>query len=100
MQDEFVAKQPATLEENSSEEPNPNYDLGESYVAETQRSGKHIPLICTNAEEHKHLTNRFNEKLNKKIFDTSTDLFSNMKVDSIQETHLKISVYNNRAICG
>ena len=35
-QNEFVARQPATLEEKPSEEPSPNNELGESYVAEVQ----------------------------------------------------------------
>ena len=37
---------------------------------------------------------KFKEKLNVKIFDTFTDLFSNINVDSIQETYPKITVYN------
>ena len=66
------------------EELNPNNDLGESYV-----------LICTNVEVHdEHLINHFNEKLTVKIFDTFTDLFSNINIDSIQETYLKTSIYN------
>ena len=43
---------------------------------------------------HEHLTNHFNEQLNVKILDTFKDLFSNVNVDSIQETYLKIGVYN------
>ena len=57
-------------------------------------NSKHIPLLCTDVEEHKHLTNHFNKQLNVKIFDIFTDHFSNVNVDSIQETYLKISVYN------
>ena len=45
-------------------------------------------------EKHEHLTNHFNEKLNAKMFDTFTGLFSNINVDSIQETYPKINVYN------
>ena len=82
-QDEFVAKLLATLEEDHSEKPNQNNDLGESYLAEIWQSGKHIPLICTNVEEHKLLINHFNENLNAKIFNTFTDLFSNVNMDSI-----------------
>ena len=55
---EFVAGQPTTLEEETMEDPSPNNDLGESYVAEVQQSGKHVPLICTDVEEHEHLTNQ------------------------------------------
>ena len=51
-QDIFVDKWPATLEEEPLEELNPNNDLEELYVGEIQQSGKHIPLICTNTEEH------------------------------------------------
>ena len=76
------------------EEPIPNSNLGESYVAEVQQNGKHIPLICTDMEEQEHLTKHFNKKLNAKIFDTFTDLFSKVNIDSIQETYPKISVYN------
>ena len=93
-QDVFVAKWLTTLEEDPSEEPNPNNDLGESYVAEIQWSSKHIPLICTNAEEHEHLTNHFNDELNVKISDMFTDLFSNINMDNIQETYSKISIYS------
>ena len=45
-------------------------------------------------EEHEHLTNHFNKKLNVKILDTFTELFSNINVDSIQETYPKINVCN------
>ena len=68
--------------------------LGETYVAEVQQNCKHVPLLCTDAEEHKHLTNYFNEQVNAKILDTFKDLFSNVNVNSIQETYLEISVYN------
>ena len=45
-------------------------------------------------EEHKHLTNHFNKKLNTKIYVTLTDLFSNVNIDNIQETYPNTSVYN------
>ena len=45
-------------------------------------------------EEQKHLTNHFYEQQNVKILDTFKDLFNTVNVDSIQETYLKISVYN------
>ena len=45
-------------------------------------------------EEHEHLTNHFNKKLNAKILETFTELFSHINVDSIQETYPKINVYN------
>ena len=93
-QDEFVAKWPATLEKDPSEEPNPNNDLGELFVAEAQQSGRHISLICADAEEHEHLRNHLNEKPNAKIYDMFRDLLSNIYIDSIQETYMKISVYN------
>ena len=60
IQDEFVAKQLATFEEDPSEKLNSKNDLGESYVAEIWQSSKHIPLICTNVEDHKHLINHSN----------------------------------------
>ena len=61
-----VARQltPATLEEEPMEEPSSSNKLGESYVADIQPSSKHIPLHCTDVEEHKCLTNHFNEQLN------------------------------------
>ena len=86
-QEEFVARHLATLEEETTEEPSPHNDLGESCVAEVHWIGKHIPLVSTDTEEHEHLTNHFNEKLNVKILDTFTDLFNNKNVDSIQETY-------------
>ena len=45
-------------------------------------------------EDHEHLTNHFNKRLNAKIFNTFTDLFSSINMDSIQETYLKIKVCN------
>ena len=91
-QHEFVARWLTTLEEEPSEEPSQNNELGESYVAEVKWNGKHIPLLCTNMEEHEHLTNHFNKQLNAKIFNTFKDIFSNINIDSIQETYPKISV--------
>ena len=93
-QDKFGGKQQATLEEVPKEESIPNNDLGESYVVEVQWGGKHVPLIHTDAEEHEHITNHFNKKLNAKIADTFTELFSNINIDSIQEAYPKINVYN------
>ena len=93
-QAEFVARQLATLEEEPMEEPSPSNKLGESYVADVQRSSKHVALYCTDVEEHEHLINHFNEQLNAKIFDTFKDLFNNININSIQETYLNISVYN------
>ena len=40
------------------DEPSPTNELAESYVADIQCSGKHIPLHCTDVEEHEHLMNR------------------------------------------
>ena len=75
-QHEFVARQPATLKEEPLEEPSQNNKLGESYVAEVQQNSKHDPLLCTNVEEHEHLTNHFNEQLNAKILDTFKDFLA------------------------
>ena len=85
---------PATLEEELLEEPSPNNVLGESYVAEVQQNCKHIPLLCTDVEEHEHLTNHFNEQLNAKTLDMFKDLFSNVNISSIQEMYPHTSVYN------
>ena len=48
-QNESVARWLATLEEEPLEKPSPNNVLGESYVAEVQQNGNHIPLLCTDA---------------------------------------------------
>ena len=45
-------------------------------------------------EDHEYLTKHFNEKLNTKILETFTELFSHINVDSIQETYPKVNVYN------
>ena len=45
-------------------------------------------------EEHEHLTTHFSEQLNAKIFNSFKGLFSNVNVNSIQETYPKISIYN------
>ena len=84
-QAEYVARQPAALEEDPLEEPSPSNEQGESHVADVQQSGKHVPLSCTDAEEHEHLKNHFNEQLNAKILSTFKGLFSNINVNSIQE---------------
>ena len=93
---EVAARQltPATLEKEPMEEPSPSNELGQSYVADVQHSGKHIPLHCPDVEGHEHLTNHFNEQLNIKIFDTFKDLFSNVNVDRNQETFPKFGIYN------
>ena len=68
--------------------------LGESYAPQVQQNGKHIPLLCTDVDEHEHFTNHFKEQLNVKILDMFKDLFSNININSIQETYPKISVHN------
>ena len=73
-QDRFVARWLVTLEGEPSEEPSLNNELGESYVAKVKWNGEHVLLHCTNVEEHKHLTNHFNEQLNAKIFDLFKDI--------------------------
>ena len=50
-QEEIEAGQPSTLEEETMADLRSNNDLGESYVAEVQQSGKHISVICTDMEE-------------------------------------------------
>ena len=76
-QAKLVARQlaPVALEEDPMEESSPSNELRESYVTDIQCSSKHIPLHCIDAEEHKHLTNNFNEQLNAKIFNMFKDLF-------------------------
>ena len=63
-------------------------------MEEVWQGSKHVPLIYTGMEEHEHLTNHFTKKLNVKIFKMFTELFSNVDLDSIQETYPKINVYN------
>ena len=65
-----------------------------------QQGDKHVLLNHNDMEEHEHLTNHFNEKLNTKFLETFTELFSHINVVSIQETYPKINVYNSYlAIC-
>ena len=45
-------------------------------------------------DEHEHLTNHFNESLSDKVYNTFKDLFSNVNLNSIQETYPKISIYD------
>ena len=66
-------------------------------MVEVQRGSKHVPLIHTDVEEQKHLTNHsnhFNKKLNAKNFGTFTEVLSNVNIGSIQETYPNINVYN------
>ena len=49
------------------EKPSTKDKLGESYDAEVQQNGKHVPILCNDAQEYEHLTNHFNEQLNMKI---------------------------------
>ena len=93
-QAELVARPPVSLNEEQAEEPGMNKQLGESYVADVQHNGKHIPFHCTDADEGKHLTNHFNECLSDKTYKKFKDLFSNVNLNSIQETYPKISIYN------
>ena len=85
---------PASLNEEPVDEPSTDNQLGESYVVDVQHNGKHIPFHCTDAEECKHLTNHFIECLSDKIYNTFKDLFSNVNLNSSQETYPKISIYN------
>ena len=85
---------PVSLNEEPMEESGTDNQLGESYIADIQCSGKHVPLHCTDVEEHEHLTNHLNEQLNGKIFNTFKDLFSNVNLNSIQETYPTISKCN------
>ena len=95
-QAELVAMlpEPPSLNEEPVEKPSGNNQLGESYIADVQHNGKHIPFHCTDVDEHKHLTNHFNECLSDKIYKMFKDLFSNVNLDSILKSHPKISVYN------
>ena len=78
-QAELVARlpAPASLNEEPVEEPCMNSQHGESYIADVQHNGKHVPFHGTDADEHEHLTNHFNEHLSDKIYKTFKDLFSN-----------------------
>ena len=95
-QAELVARPPApaSLNEEPMEEPSTNNQLGESDIVDVQHNGKHIPFHCTDADEHKHLTNYFNEHLSDKIYNTFKHLFSDVNLNSIQETYPKIRIYN------
>ena len=76
------------------EESSNNNQLGESYVAGVQHSSSKAPFHCTDEMTCEYLKNHFNESLNDKIWNTFKDLFSNINIDSIQETYPKISIYN------
>ena len=56
--------------------------------------GTHVPFHCIDVDECDYVTNHFNECLSDKIYNTFKDLFSNVNLDSIQETYAKISLYN------
>ena len=85
---------PVSLNEESVKQSGTGNQIGGSYVADIQWSSKHVSLHCTDVEEHKHLKNHFNEQLNINRFNTFKDLFSDVNVDSIQETYSKFSIYN------
>ena len=95
-QAELVARPPApvSLNEEPAEQPSTNHQLGESYILDIQHNGKHVSFHCTDADECEHLTNHFNECLSDKVYNTFKDLFSNVNLDSIQETYPKINIYN------
>ena len=83
------------MTEEKVEESSNNNQLGESYMADVQHSGINVPFHCTDVMTCEHLTNNFNECLNDKVYNMFKDLFSNVNIDSIQETYLKISICNN-----
>ena len=62
-------------------------------MADVQHSGIKVPFNCTDLMTCEHLKNHFDECLNDKIYNTSKDLFSNINIDSIQETYLEFSIY-------
>ena len=96
IQAELVARPPipASLNEEPMEESGTSNQLGEYYVADIHCGSKHIPLHCTDIEEHEYLTNHFNKQLNAKIFNMFNDLFTNVNLNNIQETYPKIRIYN------
>ena len=86
---------PVPTTEEEMEESSNNNQLGESYVADVQHSGSKAPFHCTDVMTCEHLKNHFNKCLNDKINNTFKDLFSNINIDSIQETYPNISIYNS-----
>ena len=64
-------------------------------MADIQHNSNHGPFHCTNVMACEHLTNNFNKCLSNKVYNTFKDLFSNINIDSVQETCPKISIYNN-----
>ena len=91
---ELVARLPEPVFLNEEPVAEPSNQLGESYVADLQHNDKHVPFHCTDVDECKHLTNHFNECLSDKVYNTFKDLFTNINLDSIQETYPKSNVYN------
>ena len=65
---------PVAINEEPMDELSISNQLGESHIADCQVSGKHVPLHCTDVEEHEHITDHFNEQLNTKVFNTFKDL--------------------------
>ena len=74
-QAELVARlvAPVSLNEEPMEESSTSNQLGESYVADIQHNGKHVPFHCTDWDECKHLTNHFKGHLSDKIYNTFKD---------------------------
>ena len=64
-------------------------------MVDVQHSGITIPFHCTDVMTCEHLKNHFSKCLNDKIYNTFKDLFSNVNIESIQETYLKSNIYNN-----
>ena len=99
-QAELVARllAPVSPTEEPAEESSTNHQLGESYTGDVQHNGKYVPFHCTDAHECQHLTNNFIKHLSDKVYNTFRDHFSNINLDSIQETYPKINVYNKHYI--
>ena len=95
-QAELVARLPIPVcpNEEPGEESRTQNQLGESRVADVQHNGKHVPFHCTDVDECEHLTNHFSEGLSDKLYNIFKGLFSNINLDSIQETYLKFSMDN------
>ena len=62
-------------------------------MVDVQHSGIRVPFHYTDVMTCEHLKNHFNKCLNDKIYITFKDLVSNVNIDNIQETYLKINFY-------
>ena len=81
-------------------QPSVDNQLGGSYITEAQvmqveNVSCHTSISSLDSVVHEYLKNHSNELLNNKVYNTFTELFGSINIDSMKEALPKISFYND-----